>query len=352
MGIVNHEQPYDDEYSREIIAKARELSSDIDEYVLTQEYLVETPEENLTPLWLRNRLIGKVIEELSDFGITISMDPDDIMDQPLMVDVVLTLRSKFDPERWKKFMLDHTDIRDDVEQLIDDDCISDVIGHCNRVFVVDEGWDSLARICENRPGFLQSNEKFNDVLKESFVACDNIGESPAVPDKEIDRMLEYSKYLSDRKIKIRSLASSIYSITESGAARDNDEVVCQAMGRFEVELSRPSVIRQYLDGELDVKTFVQQKRQFFLTKWKHCLDFWTTTSDESAIPSKLEAAILVATLYVDSPDPDHGQVHVMEIFDGVADLLGERYQRFREIIEPAIGNIAVMSERSGKLLWN
>ena len=350
MGIVNHEQPYDDEYSREIIAKARELSSDIDEYVLTQEYLVETPEENLTPLWLRNRLIGKIIEELVGFGIVISMDPDDIMDQPLMVDAVLTLRSKFDPDKFKQFVTDHTDMRDDLEQIVDDDCVTDVIEYCNRVMTLDEGWDSLARICANRPGFIQSNEKFNELLSEAFKACDRIGDAPAVQDRDMDRMLEYSKYLAERRIKIRSVASAIHSITEHGwLPKQRDVVVSQAMQRFESELSRPSTVRQYLDGELDIKTFVTQKRQFFLTKWNHCLDYWATTADEEALPSKLEAAILVATLYVDAPDPDHAQVYVMEIFDGMADALGERYQRFRDIIEPAIGNIAVLSERSGKL---
>lgn len=343
MGIVKHDQPYDDEYSRDIIAKARELSSDIDEYIVTQQYLVDTPEENLTPLWLRNKVIGKIIEELVDLGITVCMDPDDIMDQPLMVDAVMTLRAKFDPDTWCKFIIDHAEMRDDIEQLIDDDCIADVIDYCSRVMRLDEGWESLSKLNANRPGFVQSSGKFNDMLKDSFVACDNLGDTPAVPENDMDALLGYSKFLADRKIAIRSIASGLHAVNDHGGIpKMRNYIVDQAMSRFEVELSRPGVVRQFLDSEMEPKAFVEQRRQFYLTKWKHCLEYWANVADENALPSKLEACIMVATLYVDAPDSTHASVYVMETFDNMQDMFGERYQRIREIIEVAIGNLAII----------
>ena len=78
MGIVNREQPFDDSYSKEIIQRIREISADLDEYLVTQKYLIETPEENLSPVWIRNRLITGLIDQLSDIGIQLELDPSKV----------------------------------------------------------------------------------------------------------------------------------------------------------------------------------------------------------------------------------------------------------------------------------
>lgn len=346
MGIVPHDQPFDDDYSRDIIQRCRDLSRDLDEYVVTQQYLVETQEENLTPLWLRNRLLVKLIGELNASGIFINFDTDDLLDQPLLVEAVLTLKAKFGEERLFQFLKDHQSLRNDINELIDDDCCSDIIELCSRTMPLDEGWESLVNVLADRPGIIRSTEAFIDLIKSVLERCDSLGDDPVAQDAEMDKLYDYTNYLSNRKDKIRKIAEVIYSSRDDGSTNaDKVKIMDECMTRFESQLSRPGAIRGFIDGELDVKNFVDTRRQFFLSKWKHCLEFWTTTADPKALPSDIEAAILVATLYVDAPDPNHARLHVVETFDNLIDQFGDRYQAFREIIDRAIGNIAVVEGR-------
>ena len=346
MGMIPHDQPFDDDYSRDIIQRCRDLSPDLDEYVVTQQYLVETQEENLTPLWLRNRLLVKLIEELNASGIFVNMETDDLLDQPLLIEAVLTLKAKFDEERLFNFLKDHQSLRNDINELIDDDCCSDIIELCSRVMSVDEGWDSLVQVMSDRPGIIRSTEAFNNLIKIVLERCDLLGDEPVAHESEMDKLYSYTHYLADRKDKIRKIAEVIYSARDDGSTNaDKVKIMDDCMMRFESQLSRPGAIRGYIDGELDVKEFVDNRRQFYLSKWKHCLEFWTSTADPRAIPSDIEAAILVATLYVDAPDKNHARLHVVETFDNLIDQFGDRYPIIREIIDRAIGNIAVVEGR-------
>ena len=47
MGLVQQNQSIDDSYSAEIIAKARSLSAEIEEYVVTQQYLTEVDDPDV-----------------------------------------------------------------------------------------------------------------------------------------------------------------------------------------------------------------------------------------------------------------------------------------------------------------
>ena len=123
---------------------------------------------------------------------------------------------------------------------------------------------------------------------------------------------------------------------------DGITAVAEIMKNFEKELSRPSAIRKYIDGEVAPKQFVEQYRLPFLGRWKHCLEFWVAIADHQAIPSDIEMAILVATLYVDAPDPQHARIHVVSVFENLIDVLGDRYNTFREIIDKALGNLVVV----------
>lgn len=346
MGMVQHDQPFDDTYSQEIIARIRELSPDLDEYVVTQQYLVETQEENLSPLWLRNKLLTKLNDELNDSGIFVNMDMDDMLDQPLFIETLITIKAKFLEDKLFMFLKDHQDTRNDINELIADDCLDDVIECCARNFPLDEGWESLSSIMAQRPGILRSTEQFNDLLKTVIERCERLGDSEIANGSETDKMLEYIKYLSDRKTKIVKIASIIYASNDAGQSnQDKEQIIAEALDRFESQLSRPNAIRDYLDGDEDVKTFVENRRQPYLNKWKHCFEFWLETADKTAIPSALEAAVLVATLYVDAPDPEHARVYVVETFDNLIDQFGDRYQTFRDIIDKALGNLVIVEGR-------
>lgn len=343
MGIVNHEQPFDDEFSREIIAKARELSSDLDEYVIGQQYLVETHLENITPLWLRNRLLIKLVEELADLGITFNVDSDDIVDMPVYIYAVLALRAKFDRARFAEFIKTHPVLADELEQLLDDDCIEDIVGCCSRYLPLDEGWESISNLMANRPGIIQSNGEFNNMLSDTFSASISIGDHPTVDDTNIDKVLEYNKFLSERKAKIIKVASVVQSVHDDGVVPNGvNEIVTQAMSRFESELSRPSVVNKFIESGLDPKTYVDQCRQFFTSRWNHCLEYWVSTANVAAVPSNLEASIMVATLFVDAPADHNARTYVVEVFERMVDQLGERYYMFRDILDKSIGNLVVI----------
>ena len=344
--MVQHDQPFDDTYSKEIIGRIRELSPDLDEYVITRQYLLETQEENLSPRWLRNKLLTKLNDELNSSGIFINMDTDDMLEQPLFIEAMLTLKSKFSEENLFNFLKDHQDTRDDISELIADDCLDDIIECCARNFPLDEGWESLSTIMANRPGILRSTDNFNDLMKTVIERCERLGDSPIAQGSDVDKLLEYTGYLAKRKNKIVEIASVVYSAdVEGNQNRDKEQILAEFMSRFETELSHPKTVRDYIDSSEDVKTFVNNKRQKYLTKWHHCFEYWIKTANKEAIPSELEAAVLVATLYVDALDPEHARVYVVETFENLIDQFGERYPIFRDIIDRALGNIVIVEGR-------
>lgn len=345
MGTTYHEQPFDDQYSKEIIAKVRELSVELDEWIATERYLLEaTAPECIDSLWIRNRLLIKVVEQLNDYGILFSQDADQMVDSPLLVDAILTLRSKFDPDRFFKFLSKHQSLRDDLNELVDDDCISDIVEQCSRVMQIDEGWESLSKLIANQPNLLRSTQKFNDLLTTTFARCDRLGDPEVVPEDDMSKMLTYTSFLSERKTKIANIVSIIYSSNEHGVQlQDKLEIAREAMVNFEAELSRPRALREFIDdAEFTPKSFIEKLRSFYASKWRHCFEYWIQPEHQTLFPSDLEAAILVATLYVDAPDPEHARVHVVEVFENLIDQLGDRYTQFRDIIDKAIGNIVIV----------
>lgn len=344
MGIVLQEQQFDDDYSKEIIAKVRELSVELDEWIATESYLLETSQENVNSLWIRNRLLTKVIDQLNDYGIIFSQDIDQMLDSPLMIDTILTLRAKFDPDRLYAFLRNHQSLREDIEEIIGDDCIEDVISLCSRTMSLDEGWESLSKVIGANSNVFGSTGVFNDLLDDVIARCKRLGDEEIVPNDDMNKLLQYTKFLSERKNKIASIVSIIYSTTEQGSQiKDKMEIALNAMREFETELSRPKAIREFIDDtEFTPKSFVEKRRMFYVSKWRHCFEYWIQPEHQTLLPSDLEAAILVATLYVDAPDPEHARVYVVETFENLIDQLGNRYAQFRDIIDRAISNIVVV----------
>lgn len=343
MGIVNREQPFDDSYSKEIVQRIREISADLDEYLVTQKYLIETPEENLSPVWIRNRLITGLIDQLSDIGIQLELDPSKVYDEVILIDAVITLFAKFGEDRFNKFLKDHGGLADDISQLIDDNCIEDIVRCISQAIPVDEGWESLVKLLDTRPNIISSDDTFNALISSALEDADKLGDPELVEKDDMDKLLEYTKFLLARKAKITDIACTIYAVDDTGYQnKDKRAIVAEIMKNFEKELSRPSAIRKYIDGEVAPKQFVEQYRLPFLGRWKHCLEFWVAIADHQAIPSDIEMAILVATLYVDAPDPQHARVHVVSVFENLIDVLGDRYNTFREIIDKALGNLVVV----------
>ena len=345
MGISYLEPRFDDGYSQEIIAKARELSPELDEWVVTQRYLLEAIQPEVVDCrWLRNRLLVKLIEQLNDRGIFLTQETDDILDAPVLIDAVLTLRAKFDQDRLYDLLKVHQSLREDLTELVDDDCIDDVIDCCSRTLPLDEGWESLSKLLANRVGIFRSTNVFNDLLTEVFARCERLGDEPVVPEDDMGKILTYAQFLADRKAKISKIAQVIYSSNDQGETKtDLKEIVVDKMTNFESELSRPRALREFVDdAEFTPKSYIEKLRSFYISKWRHCFEYWILPEHQQLFPSDLEAAVLVATLYVDAPDPEHARVYVVETFENLVDQLGERYDKFREMIDKALGNLVIV----------
>lgn len=344
MGTVSSGQEVDDEYSKEIIAKIRGLSPELDEYYVTESYLLEADQDVITATWLRNRLLIKVIDQLHDRGIDINLDTDKLLDSPLLIDAVLTLRSKFDADNLFELLRDHQDLREEISELLDDDCIEDVITTCNKLLPIDEGWDSLVNLLELRPEILRSSAEFTAYVQKALDRCDRLGDNDPIAETDTDKLMSYIKYLSERKTKVAKLAASMYSIDETTGQVNKNRIdhVYEVTVGYESELSRPENIRKFIDGELDVKNFVDQLRMFYTNRWRHCFDYYTAKDHQALIPSDLEMAVLIATLYIDAPDQSHARIHVIETFENLADMLGDRYMQFRTILDRLLGNLVVV----------
>lgn len=166
-----------------------------------------------------------------------------------------------------------------------------------------------------------------------------------VAQSDMDKLLGYNSFLSERKSAITKITRIIYAANDLGEMdQSRQEIVDQIMRGFERELSRPSVIRDYLGSEVDVKQFVETRRQIYASRWNHCMEYWVTTANHGAVITELEMAKLVATLYIDAPDRDHARVHVVSVFENSADMLGDRYEKFRDMIDKALGNLVIVEK--------
>lgn len=346
MGVVLHEQTFDDEYSKEIIEKARKLSPEIEEWFLTQRYLLEVDQQEVVDSeWLRNRMLCKIVDQLTDRGIVINQELNGMLDAPIFIDLILTLRAKFDQDNLYSFLVQRQELREEIAELLDDDCVDDVIEHCHLAMPIDEGWESLRKFNEERPGILMSTGVFTQMIEEVLARCDRLGDTSLVADDDMDHLLAYSKFLSDRKVKITDIASVIYATNDDGSINEDKKLmVIDLMREFESELSRPKAVRMFIDdsNEFDPKNYVEKLRSFYLSKWLHCLEYWTSQEHREEIPTDLTVAIMVATMFVDAPDKTHARAHVVETFENAIDLIGSRYDAFRDKIDRALGNLVVV----------
>ena len=347
MSQVNAEsEEFTDVYSRDIIAEARRLSPAIDEYVVTQQYLLETAQENLSPEWLRNRLVRLVLDELTERGLSIAMDVDAILDAPELVYNSLTLRAKFDEEKLFEMLRHRYEMVDDLRELVGDDCLDDLIEYFNKALPLDEGWESLARLNENRPGLLSSSGEFVDMFNRVFERIDRLGE-PGMEDLVGEKfVVDYAQALAERKRKIGEIAEAIYF--KGRMAVENSEIrtsiIKKLMVNFEAELARPRYVEEFSKSEKPFAQFVQDVRVNFLKRWKHSMEYWLDAGHVSEMPNELEMALLVATLYVDAPDQTQARVNVVAKFEENIDIIGPRAEKFRQLLDNALSNLVILND--------
>lgn len=354
MGLVITDKSIDDSYSGEVIRKAMALSPEIDEYVTTQQYLRETTEENLSPAWLRNKVLTIVLDQLVDRGILFNITESVALDDPLAVQAILFLRTKFDQDYLYEMFRSHQDIVDYVREIMDDeDCIEDIINYYYRLFYLDDGWKALGEFVELKPGVIESNSEFNDMLDGVIEKIDRLGTPSTMTDYNGNVVSAYLNYLGERKKAVEKIAKSIYSTqisTESSEAvvmADAKNVAVETfMNGFEKELARPSVVDQLDPDSHDIN--VNDVRAKFKTRWQHTLDYWMQPDHISQYPSDLAFAVMIATMYHDLGCKPQARADIIGLFEASADMLGPRYAKFRDMLDNALGNLVIVEESEVK----
>ena len=357
MSLVQQNQTIDDSYSAEIIAKARELSAEIEEYVVTQQYLTEVDDADVVdPMWLRNRLTVLVTEELENRGIVVQAGKPQICNDPALVHLVMTLRSKFDWDRLYDFLRDREELRDELTELMseDSDCLEQIVLACNRACPLDEGWEYIGRMLEDRPGVVISQDAFVDGVTGVIQKVDRLGPPDPVDSDYTDAAAKFVNYLGSRKRQIEEIASTMYSVvikstptTESMADMSayRKQVVSGAMVDFEKELGRTKYVIECVKSDDQAKT-LNEIRSKYTPNWSHCLEYWVRPEiAENKSPTELDVDIMAATLFVDAGiNNSAAKVMVIDAVEKVKDILGKNYEFIRDAVDNALGNIVLKQE--------
>ena len=353
MGVVLTDQPFDDPYSSEVITKICELSQELDEYVATQSYLLDTVEENVTPSWLRNKLLCRLLDEMAGNGLVLNAPADDICDSPLLVSFVLHLRSKFDTDRLLEFLKDRSDLTEFCREVSSSeaDCVGEIIAYCHNLLPLDEGWELLSNTIEDKPGLVESTGKFkSEILDPVFEQIDALGEPDVITNDNRDMVEGYIRFIGDRKAKVTKYAKQMYCCKIATESLASDSPVLEGavegfMYGFEKELGRPNLIEGM---DPTVKTIpIGEFRSTLAPKWSHTLEYYLQPEHKDLVPNKLQMCVMVATLYVDHGETAQARVDVIADFEAAAPLLGDRYEKFRELLDESIGNLAMVQEGSG-----
>ena len=357
MSLVQQNGSIDDTYSAEIIAKARSLSAEIEEYIVTQQYLTEVDDADVVdPMWLRNRLTVMITEQLDDRGISVQAGKPQICNDPALVHLVMILRSKFDWDKMYDFLRDREELRDEINELISDDadCIEEFVLACNRACPLDEGWEYIGRMMEDRPGVVISKEDFVENIRGVLEKIDRLGPPDPVGSEDQDAVAKFVEYLGLRKRQIEEIASTMYATiikstpsTESVAdiSAYRKQVVSGAMVDFEKELGRSKYVIACATSSDQNKT-LNEIRSKFTPNWRHCLDYWVRPDiSQSESPNELDIAIMTATLFVDAGiNNSAAKVLVIDAVEKAADALGKNYEFIRQAVDNSLGNIVLKQE--------
>lgn len=135
--------------NEDMVRRCREISGYIDEYFSTSMYLAEidTPEA-VTPLFLRNIAISKVIAELEALGLITVHDFDEVAGDNYRAKFLINLRETFDAVRCRSWLSKLTpELRSELETIVledtSDDIFADVVEHMTYNFPTDELWSML-----------------------------------------------------------------------------------------------------------------------------------------------------------------------------------------------------------------
>lgn len=311
MSIVQQELTIDDRYSQEIIGKARDLSVQVDNYLVEQRYLLEADETQLNPLWIRYRVLRILIDELGELGIFFNRQSDDILDDVVMHQAIIFLRSKFTGDTFFEMIKNNENLIEQVKELLGEDCVVNLIELMNSTFPLDEGWEYLSK----RGVAIGSNDLFIDHIQAIFRRVEAYGDPSYETQCTFDQVNAYLQYVEKRNNIIEQMACSCFPVTVKDP---NDDAVMTAdsqsryaikkyMESYEKEMTRGNVLYKavsiFSNETIDMTEKLNRieilKEPYRRNHWKHALKWWLIIDgmQKKSIITDYIIAIIVASFY-------------------------------------------------------
>lgn len=306
MSIVQQELTIEDRYSQEVINTARTISIEVDNYLVEQRYLLETPEDNLTPHWIRNRVLRILIDELDDIGIFFNRETDDLVDDVIMHQAIFYLTTKFDPDKLFDAIRSNLELVDAIREVSGgSDAITSVIELMHTRYPLDEGWEYLFE----RGVVIGSNDVFNELMNSIFERIDSYGEPSYEATYTPEQMLSFLEYIDKRNTIIEKIACSVFPVTEKEP--NSSEIITSDMQQrhmirrymesYEKQLMTGDNIIKYINIFVDDTLTDEQKlagyeamRKDYAKCWKHRIEFFAGSKHTLC---DYEVALIVASFY-------------------------------------------------------
>ena len=165
----------DSTFEQEIIAKARYLSPNIDEYFANQEYKRFTGDEagaeEITDRYLLNVALELLFTEVKEIGIEADLNVDDFIESPSELSTLFAIRDKFDKDHLYETLKNLSEesfslFQDAYESIqLPEDLYLELVPWFARLFPEDEQW----RLLDLSVTRWYSTEDFGHYLTEIMV---------------------------------------------------------------------------------------------------------------------------------------------------------------------------------------
>lgn len=325
----------DDDYSTEVIKLARARSPNVDNWIITEQYMLEAMQEEIvTPEWLRNKSISKIVNEDFDLlGIRINKDLDVLLDQVEMVYLVLTLRQKLDPVNLYQLFKTHIELAEDVASC-DGDYIDVIATWCRERNALDDGWEFIGTTMADNPDLIDSLPQMKQLIDEVVNKVYANGAPDVTVEAPEDLVVKLINLLAERQAKIRKIVDTIWcnSGNNDFATKSRTALVDRYFDSFEHQTGRRSVIaaHAYELASVDINDTAASSRILaalrkpFLVQWPHCIEHYL--GDKMVKISDTLVAIMFATMFVDEPDRQNIRTNLEYKLKINEDQLGEGLQ--------------------------
>lgn len=174
----------------ELVRLCRATSPAIDEYFDNSMYLAEVQTvDEVTPLFLRNIAISKMIAELEEMGIIFHDDFDEIAGDNYRAKIIVTLRQVFDAQKCRAFIVKLSDdIQSGIQTLLEESVVEDIVSEFIELIYYNLPTDELWQFLDTHKDLFGSNAAFQGHLKAimNIIIKQQENNRPDINDLNID----------------------------------------------------------------------------------------------------------------------------------------------------------------------